>query len=256
MNSPDSLSDSHQADPLTLREVLGAPSFEGTDVLAGSSGLDRIVSSVNVMENPDIVPWVKRGELLITVGYSLQGSDTDLAALVESLDDQGLAGFGVKLGPYIAEVGADALDIADRRGFPILALPAAVSFDDLIADVYGARDSLLLGGLYRRSDREQELMKVALEGGGPAQVAAKLAQLATCEVLVLGQGNELIAHYVGAEEAPLEDAPLDSARFDDALNAPIVFGSTYVGQLYVFPNDGPGTRLSPGLVPTSAKIMA
>ena len=256
VNSGDSLSDSHQTSALTLREILKTPSFHGTEVIAGASGLDRVVASVNVMENPDIIPWVKQGELLITVGYALQGSDTDLATLVERLDDREVAAFGIKLGPYLADIDDDVRDTARRRGFPILALPGSVSFDDLIADVYGARDSLLLGGIERRRDREQELMNVALEGGGPAEVAARLAGLAACEVVVLGQGNEVVAHFLADDPVAPGDLPALVGRFDEALNAPIVFGSTYVGQLYVFPSSDPQVTVSPGLVPVSAKIMA
>ncbi|MCP3995265.1 MAG: PucR family transcriptional regulator, partial [bacterium] len=174
MNTPDLLSQSYQTGPLTLGEVLEAPNFVGTEVLAGSAGLGRVVSSVNVMENPDIIPWVKPNELLITVGYSLQNWGKSMADLVADLDERQLAGFGVKLGAYVSEIERDALREADRRGFPILALPVAVSFDDLIADVYSTRDSLLLGGLHRKSDRARELMNVALGGGGIADVAVRL----------------------------------------------------------------------------------
>lgn len=256
MNSTDFLSDSYQTDSLTLREVLESSNFEGTHVLAGAAGLDRVVSSVNVMENPDIIPWVKPSELLITVGYSLQGRDNEMAELIESLDARDVAGFGVKLGPYITKVEPDVLEIANQRDFPLLALPPAVSFDDLISDVYEARDSLLLGGLHRKSDREQELMYVALGGGGPVQVAKRLAELVDCEVLVLGLGNEVIAHHNGEEGRYHDVDPQENSQFDDAVSAPIVFGSTYVGRLYVFPGDLPGTRFFPGLVPRSAQIMA
>lgn len=257
MTSRDSLSYSHKGESLTLREVLGTPSFQDTEVLAGSSGLDRVVSSVNVMENPDIIPWVKNRELLITVGYSLAGRGKDLATLIDDLADQDLAGFGVKLGPYVTEVGSDALAAADRRGFPILSLPPTVSFDDLIADVYRARGSLLLGGLHRRSDREHELMSVALAGGGVNEVAARLAQLVGCEVLVVGPGNDVLSHQAAGDGAFDEDQDLRTlSRFEDAAGAPIVFGSTYVGQLYVLPNEGLFEDFSPGLVPSCAQIMA
>ncbi|MEA3502086.1 MAG: PucR family transcriptional regulator ligand-binding domain-containing protein [Actinomycetota bacterium] len=257
MTSHAPLSDSHKGEVLTLREVLGAPSFQGTEVLAGASGLDRAVSSINVMENPDIIPWVKNRELLITVGYSLAGRGKDLATLVEDLADLDLAGFGVKLGPYVTDVGADALDAANRRGFPILSLPPTVSFDDLIADVYRARGSLLLGGLHRRSDREHELMSVALAGGGLHEVAERLAQLVSCDVLVLGPGNDVLSHHPGGV-GPFDEEqdPRASSRFEDAAAAPIVFGSTYVGQLYVLPNDDSFEEFFPGLVPACAQIMA
>ncbi|MEN8039900.1 MAG: PucR family transcriptional regulator [Actinomycetota bacterium] len=257
MTSHSSLSYSHKGEELTLRDVLKTPGFQGTEVLAGAGGLDRVVSSINVMENPDIIPWVKNRELLITVGYSLAGRTKDLAALVEDLADQDLAGFGVKLGPYVTEVGKDALDAANHRDFPILSLPPTVSFDDLIADVYGARDSLLLGGLHRRSDREHELIGVALEGGGPGEVAARLAQLVNCEVLILGAGNEIMSHHPDPEHVAREDHdPRTDPRFEEAAAAPIVFGSTYVGQLYVLPNEGSSEEFSPGLVPACAQIMA
>ncbi|MCP4308164.1 MAG: PucR family transcriptional regulator [bacterium] len=252
MNTNDLLAQSYQTQTLTLREVLEEPNFAGTAVLAGSAGLDRLVSSVNVMENPDIIPWVKQNELLITVGYSLQRRGKDMAGLIADLDDRKLAGFGVKLGPYVTKIDKRTLATADKRGFPILALPAAVSFDDLIADVYSARDSLLLGGLHRKSDRERELMNVALGGGGTVQVAKRLAELVDCEVLVLGIGNEVVAHSGGSAEPDLSD----SERFENAIGAPIVFGSTYVGQLYIFPADGRSTSFFPGLVPTCAQIMA
>jgi purine catabolism regulator len=250
------LSSSDHSDGITLREILEMPSFQGTEVLAGSGGLDRIVTSVNVMENPDITPWVKRGELLLTVGYSLRGSGMDVGVLIQSLDDLGLAGFGVKLGSYVAEIEAAALEAADGRRFPILALPAAVSFDDLITDVHRARDSLLLGGLARRTDREQELMGIALEGAGPGELAAHLARLIDSEVLVLGPGNEIVAHRDGGGGVPTGRHPADRARDADAISAPIVFGSTYVGRLYVFPDEKARSPFFPGLVPTCAKIMA
>lgn len=257
MASDAPLSASYKGEALTLRDVVATPSFQGTEVLAGSSGLDRVVSSINVMENPDIIPWVKRRELLITVGYSLAGRGKDMATLVQDLAQLGLAGFGVKLGPYVTEIDADALRVADQHDFPILSLPATVSFDDLIADVYQARGSLLLGGLHRRSDREQELMNVALAGGGPNEVAARLAALVGCEVLVIGPGNDVLAHHLAGGESPDDEhEPIASARSDEAVTAPIAFGSTYVGQLQVFPNQGPLEEFFPGLVPTCAQIMA
>jgi purine catabolism regulator len=41
--------------------------FEGFEVLAGKGGLDRRVSTVTVMDAPDIYNWMKGGEFLITI---------------------------------------------------------------------------------------------------------------------------------------------------------------------------------------------
>jgi purine catabolism regulator len=67
-------------------------------VLGGAAGLDRIVKRLNVMTLPDILPWVKENEFLLTTGYPLPRSPADLAGLVSELDKRRLAALGVKLG--------------------------------------------------------------------------------------------------------------------------------------------------------------
>ena len=47
---------------LPVRALVHLPSLRGTRVLAGTDGLDREVRRVNVMEVPDILPWVTVAE--------------------------------------------------------------------------------------------------------------------------------------------------------------------------------------------------
>src|SRR4051812_28979739 len=105
---------------LPVRDVLGAASLVGARVLAGASGLDRVVQRLNVMEVPDILPWVKPHELLLTTGYPLRHDPTGLVDLVRELDARGLAALGVKLHRYLDELPAPVLAEADRLGFPII----------------------------------------------------------------------------------------------------------------------------------------
>jgi purine catabolism regulator len=51
---------------LTVAEVLESPCLTGSSLLAGKAGLGRLVQRLNVMEVPDILPWVKPYELLLT----------------------------------------------------------------------------------------------------------------------------------------------------------------------------------------------
>ena len=51
---------------VSLREALRLAPLLRARVVAGSAGLDRLVSQINVMEVPDILPWVKPGQLLLS----------------------------------------------------------------------------------------------------------------------------------------------------------------------------------------------
>jgi len=61
---------------LAVRELITLPSLAGSTLVAGAGGLDRIVSRVNVIEVPDILPWVKSNELLLTTGFPIRFADS------------------------------------------------------------------------------------------------------------------------------------------------------------------------------------
>src|SRR5512144_2019248 len=99
---------------MTVAEILAHPVLDGAQVLAGRRGLQRRVERLNVMEVPDILPWVKPHELLLTTGYPLRDSPERLAGLVADLDARGLAALGVKLGRYLDVLPPGLLAEADR----------------------------------------------------------------------------------------------------------------------------------------------
>lgn len=54
---------------VTVRDALRMEPLCRARLVAGEDGLDREITSVNVMEVPDIVNWVKPGALLLTTAY-------------------------------------------------------------------------------------------------------------------------------------------------------------------------------------------
>jgi purine catabolism regulator len=70
---------------MAVRGVLALDVLAGSRVLAGEAGLDRPVTRVNVMEVPDVLPYVRPDELLVTTGYALRENPEQLGALVREL---------------------------------------------------------------------------------------------------------------------------------------------------------------------------
>ena len=58
------------------------------------------------MTVPNIVRWTKQDEFLLTTGYPLPRQPAEFCQLIEQLAAKGLAGLGVKLDEYLAEVPA------------------------------------------------------------------------------------------------------------------------------------------------------
>ena len=153
---------------VTVREVLAMPAMTGARLLAGGSGLDRVVQRLNVMEVPDILPWVKPHELLLTTGYPLRDDARRRSpALVGGLDERGLAALAHQAHRYL-----DALPA--RRCWPrptgaasrSSQLPDGVGFDDILnqvlTDVLNRQAALL----ERSEEVHRALVAVVLAGGG------------------------------------------------------------------------------------------
>src|SRR6266545_4575626 len=178
---------------LRVREVLGAATLAGARVLAGAGGLDRMVQRLNVMEVPDILPWVKPHELLLTTGYPLRHDPDALVGLVAELDARGLAALAIKLHRYLDAVPASMLAEADRRGFPIIEFPDGVGFDDVLHEVLSELLNQQAAVLARSEEVHRALVSVVLEGGDLTDLAAELARILAGPVLVTTPDGRVVA---------------------------------------------------------------
>src|SRR5690349_13059501 len=183
----------HQALGLRVREVLAVPTLAGARVLAGADGLDRVVHRLNVMEVPDILPWVKPHELLLTTGYPLRHDPDALVGLVAELDRRGLAALAIKLHRYLDALPARLLAEADRRGFPIIEFPDGVGFDDVLNEVLSELLNRQAAVLARSEEVHRALVSVVLEGGGLADLAAELARILGGPVMVTTPDGRVVA---------------------------------------------------------------
>ena len=60
---------------ITIKEVLRMKEWKDCRLVAGEQGMDREVLYIDSMEVPDITPWLKKNELLITTGYAMNSSE-------------------------------------------------------------------------------------------------------------------------------------------------------------------------------------
>jgi Purine catabolism regulatory protein-like family/PucR C-terminal helix-turn-helix domain/GGDEF-like domain len=109
---------------LTVGDILGVRELELT-VAGGAAGAGRPLRWVHASELPDPTPWLRGGELLLTIGRPL---NADPAAFVELLAGRGLAGLGLGLGFGHERMPAAAARAADRLGFPAFEIPYHVPF--------------------------------------------------------------------------------------------------------------------------------
>jgi purine catabolism regulator len=191
-------------DGLTVREMLSQDAMRGARIIAGADGLDRVVRRLNVMTVPNIVRWTKQDEFLLTTGYPLPREPGEFGRLIEQLAAKGLAGLGVKLDEYLAEVPADAVALADRAAFPIVVIPPTSPLDDVLSQTFETIVNRQAAALARRQQIHDAFLRVALTGGGLARLSGELAEiLPGADVVICDPaGYPLAATTRSAAQAP------------------------------------------------------
>ena len=108
---------------LTVNQILHTEGFEKFRVICGNRGLNREVSSVSVIDAPDIYNWLQGGEILLTSGYIFKDNTEYLLELIEKIAKNGAAALFIKLGRFIDDMPDEVHIKADELSFPIVYMP-------------------------------------------------------------------------------------------------------------------------------------
>lgn len=117
---------------VTMAEVLRIPPLDRCSVVAGEQGLTRSVQSVNSFDAPDVVPWFKAGELVLTTGYVFKNDEAAQIELVQAMAKRNCAGLGIKVNHFLSELPDSLLQVADDHDLPLLEIPYDLSISDLV----------------------------------------------------------------------------------------------------------------------------
>ncbi|GAB3704415.1 PucR family transcriptional regulator [Mariniluteicoccus flavus] len=184
---------------LPVRALLQVPALSRAEVIAGAGGLDRVVRRVNVMEVPDVLPWVHADQLLLTTGYPLR-RHADLADFVRQLHEIGLAGLVIKLNRYLDGLPADMIAVADELDFPLVSLPDGVGFDEVLNQALSRVLDRRAEDLARSEQVLADLVEIVISGGDLGQVCHGLVGAMADAALVTTMDGRILAASTRADE--------------------------------------------------------
>lgn len=106
---------------LTVRDIQKIWEEGSAALVAGEKGLDKTVDCYNMMEQPEIKPWLRENILMITTGYAIRNDKQALLRLIQDLNDTGAAALAIKT-RFFDEFPREALELADALNFPLFFL--------------------------------------------------------------------------------------------------------------------------------------
>ena len=106
---------------LTVKDIKELWNNGQAELVAGAEGLDRPVAFYDMMEQPDIKPWLRKELLLITTGYAIRKDKEAVLTLIRDLNEAGASALAIKT-RFFDRFPQEALELADSLHFPLFFL--------------------------------------------------------------------------------------------------------------------------------------
>ncbi|MDQ0724938.1 purine catabolism regulator [Paenibacillus sp. W4I10] len=196
---------------MDLQQLLTIPILSKAKVIAGHRGLDRLVQSINIMDAPDIVQFLKPGDMLLTNGYILKDRPEAHLGFITDMHAIGCAALAVKTQRFSLELSPQLLETADRLGFPIIELS---EIDNTLGEIFQQSISAILQNktheLHYALSIHKQFSTMVMQGKGIPSIVDTLSQLLSSPVLLLGSKKQITAssHYAEQMDDQSLAAPL------------------------------------------------
>ncbi|MFC7395234.1 PucR family transcriptional regulator [Scopulibacillus cellulosilyticus] len=191
---------------LTLEEALQIPPLNRCTVVAGNNGLDRKINSVNSFDAPDVIPWLKQGELVLTSGYVFKNDEAAQVELIHEMAKKGCAGLCIQIKYFLPKLPEAMLKTANNLKLPLIEIPNDLSLSDLLASLM--REVFT----YENEHKGQEKKKIFLSQLLKGELNGKDAILANGREFGLKPGCGYICLFVSLLD-PAHDLKKETADF-------------------------------------------
>lgn len=211
--------------PVSIEQILKLGALSQARVLAGARGLDRAVTSVTVGEVPDIAEWLSGGEIVLSTMFALTNDTDRQRDFCRRIMAAGAAALFVKPKRFVGAFPLDILEIAEKRGFPIVEVPQEVRWTRIMQEAMEVLIDRQASLLEKSQEIHRDLLDVVISGGGWDEVASAAARLIEKPVLVLDVSLEPLGvsadfTWPEADVHRLLDRPGVRAAFDGLARAP------------------------------------
>lgn len=164
--------------------------FPDFKLIAGSSGFNRELTSVSVIDSPDVYRWMRGGEFLVGSGYIFKDNPDDLISFTIKSAEKNVAAIGIKLDRYHHSLQKQLVKEADQNAIPLIQIPVRYRWTDINETIYRVLEN-------ERTERfhgDQSQNYLWEEGFDTKKILSECASTINCTIMAIS--NPLGLHHV------------------------------------------------------------
>lgn len=149
---------------ITIKHLLKQITHNEMTCVAGENGLDARIENVTVIDSPEILNWLRGGELVVSTGYVSYNNTAILNGLIAGLKEKGAVGLGIKVNRYYRDVPEILIEEGNRLGFPVFAISYEMRMSDIMKLVYANFFTDSMSKIEKENLLYQQVTKAILSG--------------------------------------------------------------------------------------------
>ncbi|GGC75634.1 PucR family transcriptional regulator [Undibacterium terreum] len=202
---------------MKLKEAIATTRLSVGHLVSGRDALEQDVSWVQIIDHPDIEPWVDHGHLLLTTGYNWPKDEVGAANIIRALHKKGLSGVVLAVPQFLEHFPSASIDVARDLNFPLIELPWEVPFSEVTQSIHREIVDHQAQLIVRSEHIHNELTNAALGGLGLQDLAETLGELIKRPVFFCDMDGRTLGQYLVAGGIS-EETPDPSQRKSEDLN--------------------------------------
>ncbi|KUO61746.1 MAG: hypothetical protein APF84_15260 [Gracilibacter sp. BRH_c7a] len=177
---------------LFLRDIMNTTLKEGR-LIAGHKGLDNKVKGITIIEAPDIVEWLKGGELLLTSLYNVHSDSWSYKDYLGKMAKKGVSGLIVKTGRVVDRTPKEIIDAGNEYNLPIIEIGEKIKYIDIMYPVMGELFNKQVSKLQYYKNVQDRLTDLVIAGEGLEGITKVLEELIGNPVIVYDKRFNVLA---------------------------------------------------------------
>ncbi|MEZ4607272.1 MAG: PucR family transcriptional regulator ligand-binding domain-containing protein [Deinococcales bacterium] len=180
---------------MDVAQVLTLDIFKDRRLRSKPDYLNRPVRFIGVADHPDILPFVKAHQLVLTSGFSWPSEAQGQRELIAAMAQRNVAAIVMAVPKYFETIPEVACEEAERHQLALIEIPWEISFTQVILDV----SSAILAEQYQVLEQAERLhvalSQAAIELSNLEDLAKILAKLVKHDVIIEDSEGQILGVY-------------------------------------------------------------
>ncbi|MER2192660.1 MAG: PucR family transcriptional regulator ligand-binding domain-containing protein [Solibacillus sp.] len=172
---------------MDIEQLLAQKELMPISLVAGHLSKKQEIRSITMMDAPDIIPFLRPHEFIITTAYHLKNNLLYFKELIVEMKKANCAGIGIKKNRFLYEVPSEILQLADELNVSFIELPEHLSLGQInliITEMILHSEASVLN---YAMDIHRQFTDIIFKGQGVARLVKYLASIIERDVQLISQ---------------------------------------------------------------------